>query len=230
MTLLPRCWSWRLPPCPISLSVAGRDALAWFAGGTGLLAILWLIAKQVAHIDSPSQFITLGLAERVVMTQLLFLAGWLAMRRATDWSPASGPRRVWPRPRWRCSGCAGSTWASSIRFTEAQSLGPAPVANLGTDPSWDCRLLAVANGAQPVVAKAHPQLPKLAEIGSLLAMALTALVTVRQLVHGNLISGATIDVGENYLYSAALLALSIIWLPLVSKPASPSSALPGWRC
>ena len=48
-------------------------------------------------------------------------------------------------------------------------------------------------------------------------MALTALVTVRQLVQGNLIAGATIDVGENYLYSAALLALSIAWLAIGIK-------------
>jgi uncharacterized membrane protein len=45
-------------------------------------------------------------------------------------------------------------------------------------------------------------------------MVLTALVTVRQLVQGNLISGATIGTGENYLYSAALLALAIGWLAL----------------
>jgi uncharacterized membrane protein len=37
------------------------------------------------------------------------------------------------------------------------------------------------------------------------------------LVHGSLISGATIDVGENYLYSAALLALAIGWLAIGIK-------------
>jgi uncharacterized membrane protein len=68
-----------------------------------------------------------------------------------------------------------------------------------------------------VVAKAHGQLPKLAEIGSLLMMALTASVTVRQLVHGNLISGGDHrNRGELSLFGG-IARLSIIWLTIGIK-------------
>ncbi|HMS21547.1 MAG TPA: DUF2339 domain-containing protein [Sphingorhabdus sp.] len=214
-----------LLPSVIVLAIAGLSTFAlgrwmkrgaWIAGGTGLLAIFWLVSKQVAHIDSPSQFITLGLAERVVMTQLLFLAGWLAMRRAADWSS------IWAKAGLAATALAlfRLCWFDLGVFNplyEAQALGPAPVANLGTIHLGLAAFWLWQLARSSIVARAHPQLLRLAEIGSLFAMALTALVTVRQLVQGNLISGATIDVGENYLYSAALLALSIAWLAIGIK-------------
>ncbi|MBP6435508.1 MAG: DUF2339 domain-containing protein [Sphingorhabdus sp.] len=216
LTLLPSLLVLAIAALPqFALGRWARRA-AWFAGGTGLLAVLWLIAKQVAHIDSPSQFITLGLAERVVMTQLLFLAGWLAMRRASDGSS------IWAKAGLAATALAlfRLCWFDLGVFNplyEAQALGPAPIANLGTVHLGLTAFWLWMLARNPIIAKAHPQLPKLAEIGSLFAMALTALVTVRQLVQGNLISGATIDVGENYLYSAALLALSIGWLAIGIK-------------
>jgi uncharacterized membrane protein len=55
---------------------------------------------------------------------------------------------------------------------------------------------------------------------SLGAMIVTALATIRQAVQGNLVSGASIGTGENYLYSAGLLALAIVWLALgISRKA-----------
>lgn len=214
-----------LLPSLIALAIAGLPTFtlgrwakrsAWIAGGTGLLAILWLVAKQVAHIDSPSQFITLGLAERVVMTQLLFLTGWLAMRRASDGSS------IWAKAGFAATALAlfRLCWFDLGVFNplyQAQALGPAPIANLGTIHLALAAFWLWQLARSPIVAKVHPHLPRLAEIGSLLAMVLTALVTVRQLVQGSLISGATIDVGENYLYSAALLALAIGWLAIGIK-------------
>ena len=189
---------------------------AWFAGGTGLLAILWLIAKQVAHIDSPSQFITLGLAERVVMTQALFLAGWLAIRSASDWSDIRARAGLAATALALFRLC----WFDLGVFNplyQPQALGPAPIANLGTVHLGLAAFWLWQLACSPIAASAHRLLPRLAEVGSLLAMVLTALVTVRQLVQGNLVSGATIDVGENYLYSAALLALAIGWLAIGIK-------------
>lgn len=216
MTLLPALLVGLIAALPHFALGRWPRRLAWFAGGAGALSFLWLITKQVAAIDSPSQFITLGLAERVVMTQLLFLAGWLALRRATDWSSL-----------WAKAGIAATALALFRLFWfdlgvfnplyVPQSLGPIPVANLGTvhlglTASW---LWQMARSR--VVASAHKQLPKMSEIASLVMMALTTLVTVRQLAHGNLISGGGIETGENYLYSAALLILSIIWMTIGIK-------------
>lgn len=185
---------------------------AWAVGLTGLGAFLWLVAKQIAAIDSPSQFITLGLAERVVMTQLLFLGGWISMRRADGWAS------IWAKAGLAATAIAlfRLVWFDLGVFSPLwvpQALGPAPVANLGSvhlglAAFW---LWQVARCAAPA------SLHKPAQIGSLILMVLTALVTVRQLVQGNLISGATIETGENYLYSAALLALAIGWLAVGIK-------------
>jgi uncharacterized membrane protein len=183
--------------------------VTWWTAGAGILAFAWLLAKQVAGIDSPSQFITLGLAERVVMTQALFLAGWLALRRADGWGS------IWTkaglaaaavalfRLGWFDLGVFNPLWVP-------QALGPAPLANLGSVHLGLAAFWLWQIGRLPFA----PQLAKPAQIGSLTLMVLTALVTVRQLVQGNLISGATIGTGENYLYSAALLALAIGWLAL----------------
>ena len=45
-------------------------------------------------------------------------------------------------------------------------------------------------------------------------MIVAVLATIRQLVQGNLVSGAQVATGENYLYSAGLLALALVWLVL----------------
>ena len=51
-------------------------------------------------------------------------------------------------------------------------------------------------------------------------MILAVLATIRQAVQGNLISGSSIETGENYLYSVGLLALAIAWLALPIKRGS----------
>jgi uncharacterized membrane protein len=58
-------------------------------------------------------------------------------------------------------------------------------------------------------------------------MALTALISVRQLIQGNLVPGALISTEENYLYSAALLALAIGWLAIGIKGALPLLRIAG---
>jgi uncharacterized membrane protein len=49
---------------------------------------------------------------------------------------------------------------------------------------------------------------------SLGTMIVAVAATIRQSVQGNLVSGGIVGTGENYLYSAGLLALSIVWLAL----------------
>lgn len=180
--------------------------VVWTAGATGLFAFVWLLAKQPLGIDSPSQFISYALAERVAISQALFAAGWASLR----W-PGSNvvlARRAGLaltgialfRVIWFDLGVFNPLWVP-------QALGPAPVANLGTLHLGLTALWLWLLGRQ-----LDGRLAQAARIACLTAMTLTALISVRQLVQGNLVSGALVGTGENYLYSAALLALAIGWL------------------
>lgn len=225
MTLLPALLllalaAWR----GFGLSRTARIA-AWASGGGALLACLWLAGKQIAAVDSPSQFITLGLAERAAMTQALFVAGWLALRRASD------PAHPWAKAGFALTGLAlfRLAWFDLGVFNPLhvpQALGPAPIANLGTLHLGLAAFWLWTLARNPVAA-GYRGMSRAAEMASLVLMALTALVSVRQLIQGNLISGANVGIGENYLYSAALLALAIGWLAIGIRQAQGSLRLAG---
>ena len=184
--------------------------LALIVGGAGVTAFIWLLAKQVANIVSPSDFIRLGFAERAVLTQMLFGFGWLALRQFRS------------RPDWLSLRIGGWLLAAIALFRviwfdllvhnpvmDPQAVGPVPVANLLTG-----HLVLVALWLWQL-ARDVPERLMLATRGlSLGAMIVAMLATIRQLVQGNLVSGAGIETGENYLYSAGLLALCIAWLAI----------------
>ncbi|MBK6708213.1 MAG: DUF2339 domain-containing protein [Sphingomonadales bacterium] len=229
MTLLPALLACAIAALPIFAPGRRARRAAWLAGGTGLLAFLWLIAKQVAHIDSPSQFITLGLAERVVMTQALFLAGWLAIRSASDWSDIRARAGLAATALALFRLC----WFDLGVFNplyQPQALGPAPIANLGTVHLGLAAFWLWQLACSPIAASAHRLLPRLAEVGSLLAMVLTALVTVRQLVQGNLVSGRRSMSGRIISIRRRCLRWRSAGWRSASRPGLPSSASPGWRC
>jgi uncharacterized membrane protein len=190
--------------------------LALTVGGAGVTAFLWLLAKQVADIVSPSDFIRLGFAERAAFTQILLALGWIALhqfRARPDW------------PSLRTTGFALSTialfrviWFDLLVHNpvmDPQAVGPVPIANLLTGH------LALTALWLWLLARATPERLRLPVQGlSLSMMIVTMLATIRQAVQGNLVSGAGIETGENYLYSAGLLALSIGWLALGISRAS----------
>lgn len=198
------------------LFATGRRSrtLALVVGGAGITAFIWLLAKQVAAIISPSDFIRSGFTERVAFTQILFAVGWLALRQAST-------RPDWPS--FRIAGLALSAIAL-FRFIwfdlfvhnpvmDPQMVGPVPVANLLTG-----HLALTALWLWMLKPHLSHRWTKVATGLSLGVMILTVLATIRQAVQGNLVSGAGVDTGENYLYSAGLLALSIAWLALgISK-------------
>lgn len=190
-------------------ATGSKTRMACFAaGGAGVLAFLWLLAKQPAGIATPADFIRLGFAERAVFTQLLFAGSWLAFRQyraRTDW-----PSLALLGKTLCAIAFARFVWFDLILLNPAwvaQSLGHVPIANLGT-----VHTLLVAGWLWLLSREADIKHPLLLQIGSMGAMIAMALVTVRQAVQGSIISHAFIDIGENYLYSAALLVLGIIWL------------------
>lgn len=190
--------------------------LAFVVGGAGVGAFLWLVAKQVADIVSPSDFIRLGFAERASFTQILFALGWFALAQAKK------------RPDWRSLRIAGWALSGIAIFRgmwfdllvhnpvlDPQAVGPVPVANLLTG-----HLAFTALWIWLLAKNASPRFVLALQSLSLGAMILAVLATIRQAVQGNLISGASIETGENYLYSAGLLALSIAWLFIGIKRSS----------
>lgn len=198
-----------------SFFASGRRtrALVLFIGGAGAVAFLWLLAKQPARIVSPSDFIRAGFAERTVITQALFAIGLLSLAEAKK-------RPEWPLLKiaaWALSAVAlfRVIWFDLFihnPIADPQAVGPVPFANLLT--------AHFALAALWLWLSAREVPPRWALPGksvALGAMIVTVLATIRQAVQGNLVSGAGVGIGENYLYSAGLLLLAIVWLAIGIK-------------
>ena len=193
-----------------------RTRIAAFAfGGAGVAAYIWLLAKQPAAISTPADFIRMGFAERAIFTQILFGLGSLALGQAKT--------RNWPSLATAGLALSGVALFRVIWFDlfllnpvmVPQAVGPVVVANLVTvhlalTAFWLWRL------AHAVPSRFILAVRSL----SLGTMIVAVLATIRQAVQGNLISGALIETGENYLYSVGLLALAIGWLVLGIKRGS----------
>lgn len=191
-------------------SVGDKTRMAiWAFGAAGVTAFIWLIAKQPAAIQSPSDFIRLGFAERAIFTQILFALSWLAFSQA--------PKRPnWPALRtigWALVAVAvfRVVWFDLILLNpvlRAQMVGPIPIANLATGHMVLVAIWMWLIGNLTADAKQQLTL-RLLSLGS---MILTVLVSVRQALQGSLLSGGSISTSENYLYSAGLLLLALAWL------------------
>jgi uncharacterized membrane protein len=199
--------TWR----PYFATGARTRIAAQIAGGIGVTAMVYLLLKQPLAIDSDQRFISFGFGERMAITHLLALSGWLAVRYGK-----LVPQ--WPTIKPLGFVLGGLALARFVYFDLAllnpamivQSFGAIPIINLGT---LHCALVAIwmwAYGRE--VERQAMQQPLF--IGGLIAMILTVLVTVRQWSMGSIISGAQMGSGENYLYSAGLMTLAILWLVL----------------
>ena len=188
--------------------------VAFVVGGAGLAAFIWLIAKQPAAIATPGQFIRLGFAERTIFTQMLFGLGWLAITR--------GRERAWPSltsAGWvlACAALFRVIWFDLLLLNPVmvpQMVGPVPLANLVT-----AHLAFTALWLWLLAQKAPLRFVSVLQGLSLGATIITVLASIRQAVQGALISGASVETGENYLYSAGLLVLAIVWLVIgITRP------------
>ena len=206
LLILAICWQ------PL-FATARRTRMAALAlGGAGLVAMLWLVAKVPAGIETPADFIRLGFVERAVFTQALFAMAWLGFRQ--------GHARSWPTlaiAGWVLTGIAlfRIFWFDLFLLNPVlvpQMVGPIPVANLLT-----AHLALTAFWLWIFARETPPRFILSVQVLSLGSMILTVLATIRQAVQGNLVSGGFIDIGENYLYSAGLLALALAWLVIGIK-------------
>lgn len=160
------------------------------------ILIVYTIAKQILAIAAPEQFLAWGFAERAILTQLCFAAGWLLIRR-TRLTAIGGV--------FLGLGLLRFVWLDLFVFNPlamAQSVGAPPLANL-----------AVVHVALTAFWLHRLPSNRLFRPDSLaLALVLLATLTaVRQAAHGTLLTGG-VGNAENIGYSAALLALALVWM------------------
>lgn len=185
------------------------ERVAVAVAGLALLGFAYAILKQPLAIATVDAFVARGFVERAVLTQLLLGAALWMMSRGADAELNRLGLIV------AALALARFVWFDLAILNPVivpQSVGPVPIANAATIHAagiasgcwWLARLVDRGENRQG--------LARLLRYASLAIMVLTVLVSVRQLAHGSIIAGQAIATGENYLYSAALLLLSLGWL------------------
>ena len=214
----------------------GISNAALVAGGIGIAMFLWLASRGIFTISTPADFITYGFAERMALTLAIGIAGAAAI-----WQGNRVSSSLWRNigVTLLCVVAVRVVQFDLLLFNpvlRAQAVGPAPIANLATilgiaavmlfwfaskqwQPTPDVTPDESSGGIADIDAadnslpgKAARAVPRLFYALSLAAAIVTALVTVRQMIHGSIIANAPVTTNENYLYSVALLLLSLAWL------------------
>ncbi len=189
-----------LMPAALLLAAAWwRDALfaparrAVLTAAT-LVAILgvYVLLKQPLAIATLPRFVALGFVERAILTDIALLAGWALWQR----QPPIARALI-------ALGLARIVWYDLLGLNPvwiAQAVGPLPIANAA--------VLHLALAA--TILWRLPGLPRRAWIAAALTLC-AVLGLIRQATHGTLLTGP-LGTGENWGYSAAMLALAIVWL------------------
>ncbi|MDT9601009.1 DUF2339 domain-containing protein [Sphingosinicella rhizophila] len=204
-----------LVPVPLLLLVR-RELASGQRIGTVLLAaaalfmvsVLYILFKQVFGLAGSEDFVARGFAERLLITQALFLAGWLLgvghlQRLKLDGGAAARIGAV-------LTGLAAArlVWFDMLLHNpvrDAQWVGSLPVLNL---------LLPAYLGSACWLYGYRRRAGSEAVSGAWLTLFLAALVLgvalmVRQLFHGAILTAPTLSSAESYIYSLAGLILSI---------------------
>lgn len=156
------------------------------------MAGLYVLLKQSLAIATPEAFRSGGFLERALLTDLTLLAGWL----------------LWTRHRPLARALVALALARILWF-DLLGLNPALVPQaVGALPIVNAATLHLALAA--AIVWHLTGLPRRSLIAALLTLAAT-LATIRQIAHGSLLTGP-VGLTENGGYSAAILALAILWL------------------
>jgi uncharacterized membrane protein len=187
-----------------------RTALLALAGALGA-AGLYVLYKRLYGLDTPAEFVARGFAERVILTQALFAAGFLVCRGRL---PRFGldPRQLW----WAGIALTGLAAARLLWFdmlvdnplSVDQNVGPWPVLNLIL-PAYLLSALwlyAARRGA------AHAARSGLWLVLGLASLILGVALLVRQAFHGVTLTSTSVSDAESYSYSAAGVLLAIALL------------------
>ncbi|MEA3064639.1 MAG: hypothetical protein QOJ27_1085 [Sphingomonadales bacterium] len=198
---------WRLLPAPFPRFSPVPLALA----GLFAAAAAYLLFKQAFGLSSAEDFVARGLAERTILNQALFVAGWLI---CSGRMPIPG---LDERTRWLAG--TALTALAAIRLLwfdmlihnpllDAQNVGAWPVANL-LAPAYLLSaywLYRARRGADGSLRSGAWLLLGLA------SLVLGAMLMVRQAFQGSLLNGPEVPSAESYGYSLVGLLLSIALL------------------
>jgi uncharacterized membrane protein len=199
---------WRTVPAP-----------HWSRWRTGLLALagalaasgLYVLFKRLYGLDTPAEFVSRGFAERTILTQALFAAGFLVCRGRL---PRLGldQRQLW----WAGIALTGVAAARLLWFDMLvdnplwvdQNVGPWPILNLIL-PAYLASALwlyAARRGA------AHAARSGLWLVLGLASLILGVALLVRQAFQGAILTAPSVSQAESYSYSAAGVLLAIALL------------------
>ncbi|WP_182466655.1 DUF2339 domain-containing protein [Sphingomonas gilva] len=193
-------------PATIAAALLAFDArqfarARWLvAASAAAIAVLlaYTFAKLPLAIASPEAFLAMGFTERAALTQALFAAAWL-LGRSSAWRMLAAAIAA--------VALARIVWFDLLLLNPLlvrQAVGPiillnAAVLHAAAATIWLWLLSRILPASRSW------------RLLSLAGFALTALVIVRQASHGSILTGP-FGQGETWLYSAALLAVSVAWL------------------
>ncbi|HMJ93420.1 MAG TPA: DUF2339 domain-containing protein [Allosphingosinicella sp.] len=187
-------------------TVARRIALS--AAGIFLLGALYIFVKQIFGIAGQSDFIASGFAERAMINQALFVAGWvLAWDRI---------RMPWLQGRELRLIGAVLTAVAAARVVWFDMILHNPAfydQNVGSPPVFNLLLPAFLLGAFWLYIARRRETEELVSgvwLGAFLACLILGVgLIVRQLFHGAILTGTALPNSEFYSYSLAGLLLAI---------------------
>jgi uncharacterized membrane protein len=198
---------WRFLPAPFPRLRAAPLAVAGLFAG----AAAYLLFKQAFGLSSAEDFVARGFAERTILNQALFAAGWLICGGRLPLPGLDAPMRWLAGTMLTALAAARLVWFDMLLHDplwEAQNVGARPLLNLLApafllSAYWLYRARRGADGSL--------------RSGLWLVLALAALVLgvmleVRQLFQGPLLDGPNVPSAESYGYSLAGLLLSIALL------------------
>ncbi|HYE29706.1 MAG TPA: DUF2339 domain-containing protein [Allosphingosinicella sp.] len=198
---------WRLlPPAFPPFRAAPLAFAGLFAG-----AAAYLLFKQAYGLSSMEDFVERGFAERTIVTQALFLVGWLICSGHVP-IPGADERTRWLAGTWVTAVAAARLlWFDMIILNplgETQNVGAWPVLNLLApayllSAYWLYRARRGADGSLR---------SGLWLISALAALVFGVMLMVRQGFQGPLLNGPGVPSAESYGYSLAGLLLSIALL------------------
>lgn len=195
--------AWRFAPAPATI----RIIIAWVAGTVALagLLVLW---KQLFMLDSTAAFVARGIAERVVLTTLLYAGGWAA------WQQRERLRVARPIALTLTALALARTVGFDLLLFNPlwvrQQVGGWPLVNL-LAPAFVLPLLWLDQAA-----RREPALSaRLAHVWTGIQMALVlafAASTVRQVFHGTLLTLGGVGTAEDIVRSLVAIAVAVGFL------------------
>lgn len=184
-----------------------RTGLLWTTGVIALAGLL-VIWKQVFALDSTAAFVARGMAERVLLTTLLYAAGWLTWMQRAKIGIA--------RPV--ALALTALALARTIGFDlllfnplfVRQQVGSLPVVNL-LAPTYLLPLAWLAQAAKQEPTLATRSAPTWTGVQMTLVLAFAA-TTVRQVFHGTLLNVGGVSMAEDITRSLVAIVVALGFL------------------